>query len=127
MANKNKLTRWGIALALALAAWAAYHQTKGAKTMGKGATFAARRGPLEINVLQGGAMEALESQAVKCEVRGYQGVKILKIIEEGYQVTDEDVKTNKVLAELDSSELKKQIMQQDIKSVTKLPITLVVQ
>ncbi len=74
----------------------------------------ARRGPLEINVLQGGALEALESQAVKCEVRGYQGVKILRIVEEGYQVTEEDLRTNKVLVELDSSELTKTITQQDI-------------
>ena len=56
-------------------------------------------------MLEGGSIEALESQDVKCEVRGYR-VKILKIVEEGYQVTEEDVRTNKVLVELDSSELK---------------------
>src|SRR5690242_18718791 len=78
-------------------------------------TFAARRGPLEINVLEGGSVQALESQEIKCEVRvGYQGTKILKIVEEGYQVTDEDVRTNKVLVELDSSDLQKQIVQQEI-------------
>jgi HlyD family secretion protein len=79
-----------------------------------GTTFVARRGPLDITVLEGGSIEAMESQDVKCEVRGHQGVKILKIVEEGYQVTDEDVRTNKVLVELDSSELKKQITQHDI-------------
>jgi multidrug resistance efflux pump len=88
--------------------------TRGAKGPEIGTTFIARRGPLEITVLEGGSIEALESQDVKCEVRGYQGVKILKIVEEGYQVTEEDVRTNKVLVELDSSELKKQITQQDI-------------
>lgn len=78
-------------------------------------TFAARRGPLEINVLEGGSLQALESQEVKCEVRvGYQGTKILRIVEEGYLVTEEDVKTNKVLVELDSSDLEKQIAQQEI-------------
>ena len=78
-------------------------------------TFTARRGPLEINVLEGGSLQALESQEAKCEVRvGYQGTKILKIVEEGYLVTDEDVKTNKVLVELDSSDLQKQIAQQEI-------------
>ncbi len=51
---------------------------------------------------------------MKCEVRGYQGVKILKIVEEGYQVTEDDVRTNKVLVELDSSELRKQMTQRDI-------------
>jgi multidrug resistance efflux pump len=70
---------------------------------------------LEINVLEGGSLQALESQEAKCEVRvGYQGTKILKIVEEGYQVTDDDVKTNKVLVELDSSDLQKQIVQQEI-------------
>ena len=77
--------------------------------------FAARRGPLEITVLEGGSLQALESQEIKCEVRvGYQGTKILKIVEEGYFVTEDDVRTNKVLVELDSSDLEKQIVQQEI-------------
>lgn len=79
------------------------------------ATFTAKRGPLDITVLEGGSLSALESQEIKCEVRvGYQGTKILKIVEEGYLVSEEDVKTNKVLVELDSSELEKQIVQQEI-------------
>ena len=79
------------------------------------ATFAARRGRLDITVLEGGSLRAVESQEIKCEVRvGYQGLKILKIVEEGYEVTPEDIRTNKVLVELDSSELQKQIVQQDI-------------
>jgi multidrug resistance efflux pump len=79
------------------------------------ATFAARRGPLNITVLEGGSVKAVESQEIKCEVRvGYQGLKILKIVEEGYEVTAEDIRTNKVLVELDSSDLQKQIVQQDI-------------
>ena len=60
-------------------------------------------------------MQALDSQELKCEVRvGYQGTKILKIVDEGYLVTDDDVKTGKVLVELDSSELQKQLVQQEI-------------
>ena len=43
-----------------------------------------------------------------------RGIKILKIVEEGYEVTPEDIRTNKVLVELDSSDLQKQIVQQDI-------------
>ena len=81
----------------------------------KTATFTARRGPLEINVLEGGSLQALESQEVKCEVRvGYQGTKILRIVEEGYFVSEDDVKSGKVLVELDSSDLEKQIAQQEI-------------
>ena len=66
-------------------------------------------------MLEGGSLQALESQEIKCEVRvGYQGTKILKIVEEGYLVTEDDVKTNKVLCELDSSDLQKQIIEQEI-------------
>jgi hypothetical protein len=79
------------------------------------ATFAVRRGPLQISVLEGGTMQALDSQELKCEVRvGFQGAKILKIVDEGYLVTEDDVKTNKVLIELDSSELQKQLVAQEI-------------
>jgi len=79
-------------------------------------TFAVSRGPLAINVIEGGSIEALESQDIKCEVRGsYQGVKILKIVDEGYQVTPEDVLTNKVLVELDSSEIEKELVEQEIR------------
>ena len=82
---------------------------------GKSPAFSARRGPLEITVLEGGSLQALESQEVKCEVRvGYQGTKILKLVEEGYLVTEDDVKNGKVLVELDGSELQKQITQQEM-------------
>lgn len=108
--------RWRLVLAVAIIAAGAWFVWKrGATGTGNIPTFAARRGPLEITVLEGGSLQALESQEIKCEVRvGYQGTKILKIVEEGYLVTEEDVKTNKVLVELDSSELEKQIAQQEI-------------
>jgi RND family efflux transporter MFP subunit len=101
------------AVIIALAGW--WWLRSGGAAAAKVPTFAARRGPLEINVLEGGSLQALESQEVKCEVRvGYQGTKILRIVEEGYLVTEEDVKTNKVLVELDSSDFEKQIAQQEI-------------
>src|ERR1039457_3800765 len=101
------------AVIIALAGW--WWLRSGGAAAAKVPTFAARRGPLEINVLEGGSLQALESQEVKCEVRvGYQGTKILRIVEEGYLVSEEDVKTNKVLVELDSSDLEKQIAQQEI-------------
>ncbi len=106
-----RLVTVGILLvAIALLVWGGT-----AKTLGKTPTFVARRGPLEITILEGGSLQALESQELKCEVRvGYQGTKILRIVDEGYFVTEEDVKTNKVLVELDSSDLQKQIVQQEI-------------
>jgi HlyD family secretion protein len=108
--------RWRlVALALVLVAIGFWWFRAGRSSSTQALTFAARRGPLDITVLEGGSLQALESQEIKCEVRvGYQGTKILRIVEEGYLVTDEDVKTNKVLCELDSSELQKQIVQQEI-------------
>jgi multidrug efflux pump subunit AcrA (membrane-fusion protein) len=123
MPNQNKFLalirkqpRWRIAGgALLLILLGLFLLKSSAKPSAGSATFTVRRGPLEISVLEGGSVQALESQEIKCEVRvGYQGTKILKIVEEGYQVTEEDVKTNKVLVELDSSELQKQIVQQEI-------------
>jgi len=108
--------RWRLITALILltaAGWFVFRSDRG--TGSRVPTFAARRGPLEINILEGGSLQALESQEIKCEVRvGYQGTKILRIVEEGYQVTEQDVRTNKVLVELDSSDLEKQIVQQEI-------------
>ncbi len=46
------------------------------------ASFVVLRGPLDITVMEGGSVRAVESQEVKCEVRvGYQGLKILKIVD----------------------------------------------
>lgn len=79
-----------------------------------GTVFVARQGALPISVTEGGAVEALESQEIRSEIKGHQGTKILSIVEEGYLVTDEDVKKGKVLVELDSSEIKQRIVTQDI-------------
>jgi multidrug resistance efflux pump len=108
--------RWRLVLvALIVVAGAWFVWQRGEASTGRAPTFVARRGPLDITVLEGGSLQALESQEIKCEVRvGYQGTKILKIVEEGYLVSENDVKTNKVLVELDSSELDKQIAQQEI-------------
>src|SRR5947208_6178764 len=100
--------RWRIIVAVLAVGIAVLLFTRRTGGTSEAATFTARRGPLQITVLEGGSMQAVESQEIKCEVRvGYQGTKILKIVEEGYLVTDDDVRTNKSLVELDSSELQK--------------------
>jgi len=106
--------RWMAVAALLLALLLWWGRT-GRTPDATGPTFTVRRGPLEIAVLESGNIEALESQEIKCEVRvGFQGTKILRIVEEGYLVTEEDVKQGKILVELDSSEIEKQLVQQEI-------------
>ena len=77
-------------------------------------TFEARRGDLEITVLEGGALEALQSQEIRSRIKGREGVKILNIVEEGYQVSPEDVANGLVLVELDSAQLIDNQLNQDI-------------
>jgi multidrug resistance efflux pump len=77
-------------------------------------TFVARRGDLDITVLEGGALEALASQEIRSQVKGREGVKILSIVEEGYRVTDEDVAGGKILVELDTAQLIDEKLNQEI-------------
>ena len=88
-ARLRKWPRWSWALVLVAAGALLWFWFRGAShSEAESATFAARRGPLNITVLEGGSVKAVESQEIKCEVRvGYQGLKILKIVEEGYEVT----------------------------------------
>ncbi len=77
-------------------------------------TFPVRKGPLDIIVLEGGNMEALEAQEVKSEVAGWEGTKILFIVEEGTYITEDDVKAKKRLVELDSSSLRDKLTTAEI-------------
>ena len=85
-----------------------------------GSTFVVRRSDLPITVVEAASIEALESQELRSEVKGYEGTKILSIIEEGYLVTEEDVKKHKILVELDSSQLKQRITTQEIEIETSI-------
>ncbi len=77
-------------------------------------TFEARRGNLDITVLEGGSLEALQSQEIRSRVKGREGVKILSIVEEGYRVTPEDVAAGKILVELDTAQLIDEQLNQEI-------------
>lgn len=99
----------GVALLLLLIAF-----TGGSSNVESTITFEARRGDLEITVLEGGALEALQSQEIRSRIKGREGVKILNIVEEGYQVTPEDVEARLILVELDKSQLIDQQINQEI-------------
>ena len=110
--QKGSLKKW-IALggALAIAVW--YFMPDESSDSDQVATFVAKKGPLTINVLEGGSIEALRSQKISSQIRGYD-VKILSLVEEGYQVTLEDVAAGKILVELDSSSIEDKIVSQEI-------------
>lgn len=79
-------------------------------------TFIVQRGPLEINVLQGGEIRALQNTEVKSEIE--IPTKILSLIPEGYLITEDDVKDGKVLVELDNTDLKTKIQTHEIEFQT---------
>ncbi|NIA12864.1 MAG: HlyD family efflux transporter periplasmic adaptor subunit [Nitrospiraceae bacterium] len=102
---------WRVGAVGVLLAILVYYFRPGEETEVRGTTFVARRGPLRITILEGGTVEALESQQIKSEVKGQ--TKILAIVEEGYMVTEQDVADGKILVELDSTDLlERQIAQE---------------
>lgn len=108
----KKLWIGGAVLAIAIAVLVWLVRPGGGDEIGL--TFAVKRGPLDIKVLEGGDIESLNSQEIKSEVAGWEGTKILTIVEEGYEITPEDVANKKLLVELDSSEFEKELTQAEI-------------
>lgn len=75
-------------------------------------TAVAKRGNLDIKVLEGGSMEAIESQAIRSEVKGE--AKIITLIEAGTLISEKDVAEGLVLVELDKSQLETARNNQEI-------------
>ncbi len=103
---------WTIICALTLGVVAWMTLSGGSKTGEEVPTFVAQRGPLQVDVLQGGEIQALQNHEVKSEIE--IPTKIISIIPEGYLISEEDVKDGKVLVELDSSDLKTRIQDHEI-------------
>ena len=76
--------------------------------------FTVKNGDLRINILEGGNIQALEYLEIKSQVKASSGVKILSVIEEGYKITEEDVKNQKILVKLDSSGIEEQLVDHDV-------------
>lgn len=95
---------------LAVIGW--WSMSGGGAAAEKVPTRIVQRGPLEITVLQGGEIRALQNNEVKSEIE--IPTKILSLIPEGYLITEEDVKDGKVLIELDSTDLKTKIETHEI-------------
>ncbi len=114
---KVKPKKWILVSTGVLALGGLGYWMTGSKTEGEDVpTFTAQRGPLQINVLQGGEIRALQNFELKSEIE--TPTKILSLIPEGYLVTEEDVKEGKVLVELDNSDLKSRIQDHEIQFQT---------
>jgi HlyD family secretion protein len=113
--TRNRLLRYapilaGIGVVLIVIVWVVLAR-RGTDTT-SGTTYTVRRGPLVISVLESGSVKALKSQQIKSEVEGQ--TTIISLVPEGTIITDADVKAGKVLVELDSSDLRDRLTQQEI-------------
>ena len=86
------------------------------ESVSEGTTFIAKRGTLEILVSQGGNVIAQQRQDIKSHVEG--STTILFIEEEGSRITKEDVDNQKLLVELDSSQLQDRLDMEELSHQT---------
>ena len=111
--NKSKkklpLIAGGLLLVGAVAAWLGSSDSSETANI---PTFEVQQGDLQINVLQGGEIRALRNEEMKSEIE--ISTKIISLIPEGYLVTEKDIQQQKVLVELDNSELKTRIQDNEI-------------
>ena len=110
--KKANWKTWTLITGLALGVVGWLTLSGGSATTEEVPTFTAQRGPLQVDVLQGGEIRALQNHEVKSEIE--VPTKILNIIPEGYLITEEDIKDGKVLVELDNSDLKTRIQDHEI-------------
>jgi HlyD family secretion protein len=89
-----------------------FSDDKAVKTKGGVELFTVRRDNLPITVTESGDIEALKSKDIKSEVEGR--TTIISIVDEGTVITEKDVNEGRVLAELDSSQIKERLVQQEI-------------
>ena len=108
--NSNKNIWIGVGVVLVIAF---IYALTPSKSKGDEATFTAIKGSMSIDVVEGGTIEATQAQIIKSKVEGRDGTTILRIIDEGYQVTEEDVSNQLILVELDSSAIVERIKSQE--------------
>jgi HlyD family secretion protein len=98
-----------VAIGMFVFLWWTSRAPEGRKELG---IFTVRSGDLPITVTESGNIKALNSTDIKSEVEGQ--TKIISIVDEGTIITPEDVNNGKVLVELDSSNIKERLTQQEI-------------
>ena len=114
--RKKRRLGWVVLLVAAIAvAWGVYSYGTSDGESESGQTsllHTVTRGNLTVSVLEGGTIKAMESQEIKCEAQGQH--RILSIVPEGTIITPEDLENEKVLVELDSSNLEEEQAQREI-------------
>ncbi|MBN1437672.1 MAG: efflux RND transporter periplasmic adaptor subunit [Sedimentisphaerales bacterium] len=90
------------------AMWGGSEKSSGSSTR----YFAARRGDLTISITAKGQVTALDIVQVKSEVEG--GTTIVSIVDDGTEISQEDVDANMILVELDSSRLTEQAATMEV-------------
>lgn len=114
--NPKKKLILGLGALLLVGGGVAWRMSAGGTETADVPTFQVQQGDLQINVLQGGEIRALRNEEMRSEIE--INTKIISLIPEGYLVTEKDVQQQKVLVELDNSELKNRIQDNDIQFQT---------
>ncbi len=112
--SKKPILITGVLIA-AVSAVIAFKGMRGdANSVAKLPEFEVKKGDLVIDVLEGGNIHALQSLEIKNDVKVSAGTKVLEIVDEGYQVTPEDVDNRLVLVRLDASGIEEMIVDHDV-------------
>lgn len=108
VALARKRRNWAIGVILLLVAVVVMlSRGCGSSTTERNVYHSVRRGPFEVSVTEGGSLRAVNEVIVRCELEGTS--RIIKIVAEGTTVTK-----GELLVELDSSELKDRLIQQEV-------------
>jgi HlyD family secretion protein len=75
-------------------------------------TFTAQRSDMTIKVVESGNVKARNAVEIRSEVEGR--TTIISVVPEGTIITEQDVKDGKILVELEASEIKEKLNQQEI-------------
>ncbi|MBP8605063.1 MAG: HlyD family efflux transporter periplasmic adaptor subunit [Phycisphaerae bacterium] len=112
--NRQKILLIAVVAGIVLAAYAAYRFRGGDSAVDSAmlSTYTAARGNLIMSVTESGTIKARNAMEIKSQVEG--STTIVSLVPEGTYITEEDVQNGRVLVELDSSELRDNVNQQEI-------------
>jgi HlyD family secretion protein len=112
--NRQKILLIAIVAGIILLGYGAYRSGHRNGPAGDNtvSTYTATRGDLVMSVTESGTIKARNAVEIKSQVEG--STTIVSLAPEGSYVTEDDVANGKILVELDSSELRDDVNQQEI-------------